>query len=73
MVHFILLIGILIFSFYQYNKGPVYFDTATLQLAKQTVKKDSLNLLEAQYNAAFASGDKVKANEIRRNKSEAWS
>lgn len=67
MQFFILLIGILIFSFYQYNKGPVYFDNTTLQLAKQTVKKDSLNMLELQYNMAFAAGDKKEANAIRKS------
>ena len=65
MQFFILLIGILIFSFYQYNKGPVYFDNVTLQQAKQTVKKDSLNLLELQYNNAIATGDKKNANATR--------
>ncbi|MEP7238830.1 MAG: sodium:solute symporter, partial [Ferruginibacter sp.] len=66
MQFFILLIGILIFSFYQYNKGPVYFDTVTLQQAKQTVKKDSLIMLEAQYDKAFALTDKQEANKIRK-------
>ncbi len=66
MQFFILLIGILIFSFYQYNRGPVYFDNTTLQKAKQTVKKDSLNLLEAQYNTAFTAGDKKEANAVRK-------
>ena len=66
MQFFILLIGILIFSFYQYNKGPVYFDKVTLQEAKQTVKKDSLNMLEVQYDAAFASKNITEANAIRK-------
>ncbi len=66
MQFFILLIGILIFSFYQYNKGPVYFDTVTMQQAKQTIKKDSLNMLQAQYNKAFVLSDKREANEIRK-------
>jgi solute:Na+ symporter, SSS family len=66
MQFFILLIGILIFSFYQYNKGPVYFDTVTLEQAKQTDKRDSLNMLEAQYNTAFALPDKKDANAIRK-------
>jgi len=66
MQFFILLIGILIFSFYQYNKGPVYFDNVTLQQAKQTVKKDSLNMLEEQYNKAFVLNDKKESNEIRK-------
>ena len=67
MQFFILLIGILIFSFYQYNKGPVYFDKVTLEEARQTVKKDSLNMLEAQYDAAFANKNMTGANAIRKD------
>jgi solute:Na+ symporter, SSS family len=66
MQFFILLIGILIFSFYQYNKGPVYFDKVSLNEAKQTVKKDSLNMLEARYDAAFAGKNITEANAIRK-------
>ncbi|MGG9963009.1 sodium:solute symporter [Ferruginibacter sp. SUN106] len=66
MQFFILLIGILIFSFYQYNKGPVYFDAVTLQQAKQTVKKDSLNMLELQYSKAFEQKNTKEANVIRK-------
>jgi len=66
MQFFILLIGILIFSFYQYNKGPVYFDNVTLTEAKRTVKKDSLNMLELKYNKAFAEKDMVTANAVRK-------
>ena len=67
MQFFILLLGILIFSFYQYNKGPVYFDQVTVQEAKQTVKRDSLILLEAQYDAAFAGKNMTEANAIRKS------
>jgi Na+/proline symporter len=66
MQFFILLIGILIFSFYQYNKGPVYFDAVTLQQAKQTVKKDSLNMLELQYSKAFEEKNVQEANAVRK-------
>jgi len=66
MQFFILLIGILIFSFYQYNKGPVYFDEVSLTQAKQTIKKDSLNMLEAQYAAAFSAGNMKEANAVRK-------
>jgi Na+/proline symporter len=66
MQFFILLIGILIFSFYQYNKGPVYFDEVTLKQAKHTIKKDSLNMLEAQYAASFTAGNKKEANDVRK-------
>ncbi|HAO47555.1 MAG TPA: sodium:solute symporter, partial [Chitinophagaceae bacterium] len=57
MQFFILLIGILIFSFYQYSKGPVYFDEVSLSQAKKTAKADSLNMLEAKYSAAFDAGN----------------
>ncbi|MBU9936812.1 MAG: sodium:solute symporter, partial [Ferruginibacter sp.] len=63
---FILLIGILIFSFYQYNRGPVYFDEVGVAQAKQTIKKDSLNMLEAQYSTAFAAGNMKEANAVRK-------
>jgi SSS family transporter len=67
MQFFILLIGILIFSFYQYNKGPVYFDNVTLQEAKQTVKKDSLIMLHNQYAQALAAKTMDKANARRKD------
>lgn len=66
MQFFILLLGILIFSFYQYNKGPVYFDKVAVAEAKQTAKKDSLVMLEAQYDAAFANKNITEANAIRK-------
>ena len=61
MQFFILLLGILIFSFYQFNKAPVYFDQAKVTIAKQTVYKDSLVALEARYDAAIAATD-IKAS-----------
>jgi len=66
MQFFILLIGILIFSFYQYNKGPVYFDEVSMAQAKHTVKGDSLNMLEAQYAQYSAQHDMKSANEVRK-------
>ena len=66
MQFFILLIGILIFSFYQYNKGPVYFDEVSMTQAKQTVKGDSLRMLEAQYGRYSAQHDMRSANEVRK-------
>ncbi len=67
MQFFILLLGILIFSFYQYNKGPVYFDKVAVAEAKQTVKKDSLIMLEAKYDAAFANKNMTEANATRKD------
>ena len=65
MQFFILLIGILIFSFYQYNKGPVYFDEVSMAQAKQTNKGDSLRMLEAQYAQYAVQHDMVSANKVR--------
>jgi len=66
MQFFILLIGVLIFSFYQYNRGPVYFDETTHAEARLTPKKDSLDALENKYNASFAAGDHKTANAVRK-------
>ena len=65
MQFFILLLGILIFSFYQFHKAPVYFDDAKVQLAKQTPYRDSLTLLETSYTNATAAGDYKQANKVR--------
>jgi Na+/proline symporter len=57
MQFFILLIGILIFSFYLQYKAPVFFDTGKAILAEKTVYGDSLKIIESKYNASFAAGD----------------
>ena len=65
MQFFILLIGILIFSFYQYNKAPVYFDGATALRAEQTIYKDSLSLVEKKFQSAQAAKDYKTASAQR--------
>ena len=65
MQFFILLLGILIFSFYQFNKAPVYFDQAKVIVAKQTSYKDSLTAIETRYNAALAGADIKTSGELR--------
>ncbi len=65
MQFFILLIGILIFSFYQYHKAPVYFDQAKVAMANQTVYKDSLIMLENNYSVALAAHDYEASKKIR--------
>ena len=65
MQFFILLIGILIFSFYLHYKAPVFFDNAKVLVAQNTIYKDSLNNIEQKYNAAFAAGQMTEANEFR--------
>jgi solute:Na+ symporter, SSS family len=65
MQFFILILGILIFSFYLHNKAPVYFDDAKVALAKQTVYKDSLVLTESRYAEARKELNFKTADSIR--------
>ncbi len=65
MQFFILLIGILIFSFYLHYKAPVFFDNAKVKVAQQTIYKDTLADIEKNYDAAFAAGNMPQANEYR--------
>jgi len=65
MQFLILLVGVLVFSFYQYHKAPVYFDESKVITAKKTVYKDSLVALEQQYNVATVNQNIIGQNEIR--------
>ena len=65
MQFFILLLGILIFSFYQFNKAPIYFDQAKVIVAKQTAYKDSLTAIETRYDAAIAGTSIKEAGALR--------
>ncbi len=60
MQFLILMIGVLVFSFYQYNKAPIYFNDVQAAAAKSTVKKDSLENLEKQYTLVAADNDSGK-------------
>jgi SSS family solute:Na+ symporter len=66
MQFFILLLGILIFSFYQYKKAPVYFDQAKVSIAKETIYKDSLIAVETKYTAALNANDIKGSIELRK-------
>ncbi len=66
MQFFILLLGILIFSFYQYKKAPIYFDQAKVSIANKTVYKDSLASVEAKYTLALNANDLKGSTELRK-------
>ncbi len=61
----ILLLGILIFTFYIYNKAPVYFDNENKEKALATNYKDSLNILENNFIAATSKKDMLEAKANR--------
>ncbi len=65
MQFLILLVGVLVFSFYQYHKAPIYFDDAKVIMAKKTSYKDSLVNLEQQYNTSIAGKDIEQATATR--------
>lgn len=55
MQFFILLVGVLVFSFYQFHKAPLHFNENQLERAKMTSYKGDLEKLEAQYNLLSAN------------------
>ena len=69
MQFLILLIGVLVFSFYHYNKAPIYFNDVQIESAKTTIKKDSLINLEKQY-ALLAVDNDVEKTAIKKQYKE---
>ena len=65
MQFLILLVGILVFTFYQYHKPPVYFDEVQVAAANKTVYKDSLHTLELQYSNLLTQKDFKTADTVR--------
>ena len=65
MQFFILLIGVLIFTFYLHHKAPVYFDDVKINAAQKTIYKDSLSELQLKYNTAFENKDFATTTKIR--------
>jgi len=64
MQFLILLVGVLVFSFYQYHKAPVYFNETQAQRAKHTSYKNELINLENQY-AAISPTDNLQKDKIK--------
>ncbi|MEJ7611411.1 MAG: sodium:solute symporter [Ferruginibacter sp.] len=61
----ILLLGVLIFTFYLYHRAPVYFDETRTKAAQGTVYGDSLNVIEQKYNTSFLAKDIPAATAFR--------
>ena len=76
MQFLILLIGVLVFSFYQFNKAPIFFNEVQIKKIEKSAYKDSFNIVKSQYEAiavqkqqlvveyaaAKHTGDKAKAD-----------
>ncbi|RYU87998.1 sodium:solute symporter [Mucilaginibacter terrigena] len=61
MQFLILLLGVLVFSFYQFNRPPVFFNNYEVEQVKKSQYAPQFNQLEKQYNDAF---------ELKREKTE---
>jgi SSS family transporter len=61
----ILLIGVLVFTFYLYHKAPVYFDDVKMNEARLTPYADSLAITETLYNQNFVAGNATVSNHYR--------
>lgn len=51
MQFFILLIGVLVFAFYQFNAAPLSFNTSLVDDARVSPYKDSVSALQGQYDS----------------------
>ncbi|HEY0732624.1 MAG TPA: sodium:solute symporter [Chitinophagaceae bacterium] len=74
MQFLILLVGALVFTFYQFNKAPIFFNETQVEKIKQSPLKDSFLLAQTRYDAlsvekqavvtvytnALGAGDKAK-------------
>ncbi len=53
MQFFILLVGVLVFMFYQFNQPPVYFNKASVEKVKESEYKDELANLKSAHQKNF--------------------
>ena len=68
MQFLILILGVLVFSFYQFTSAPVFFNGAVLEKAKQGKHADSLLLLEKEYE--LLSSEKIQLAKAFSNQGE---
>ena len=68
MQFLILILGVLVFSFYQFTSAPVFFNGAVLEKAKQGKHADSLLLLEKEYERL--SSEKIQLAQAFSNQGE---
>jgi solute:Na+ symporter, SSS family len=67
----ILLVGVLVFAFYQYRQAPVFFDKVRATNAMNTPYKDSLLATATKFETARAAGNFEQAA-LHRNEYKHW-
>ncbi|WP_336517532.1 sodium:solute symporter [Pollutibacter soli] len=65
MQFLILLIGVLVFTFYQFNSAPVFFNDIPLSQLRESDKADSLKLLEDSYSSLSKEKQKLVADFVQ--------
>lgn len=68
MQFFILLLGAMLFTFYQFNSAPVFFNKAVAEKAMATPYKDSLQRLENKFNEQQVSQQQLSRNYVIKKK-----
>lgn len=71
MQFFILLLGVLIFSFYQFNTPPLSFNTVLVEDARASGLRDSVSLLQTKYDSVGVLKRRTVAGFIEAEKSGA--
>ncbi len=69
MQFFILLVGVMVFVFYQFNKAPVFFNQSTLEKVENSASRNQLNLLQTKYDSIYTVKSSL-ANQIVQNHTE---
>ncbi|ALL07772.1 sodium:solute symporter [Pedobacter sp. PACM 27299] len=59
MQFLILLIGVLVFTFYQYNRPPIFFNSFELNKLEKSEYQPELNKLKTAYDLSFVEKQKV--------------
>jgi len=59
MQFLILLIGALVFTFYQFNNAPVFFNDTQVKKLERSVYKDSFAVVQQQYNEIILQKEKA--------------
>lgn len=59
MQFLILLIGVLVFTFYQFNNAPIFFNDVQLKKLEASAYKDSLKIVQGQYAAVAVNKQKA--------------
>ena len=64
MQFFILLLGAMLFTFYQFNSAPVFFNKAVANKAMETPYKDSLQQIENRFNIQQTAQQQLSRNYV---------